>query len=84
MVNLADINKLFTESDKIKHLVKYLEDVDTILKKQEETINSLLASGESMSNTLNSLREHVGFHDQHLKSHDQHLQSHDERLDMRK
>ena len=84
MVNLADINKLFTESDKIKHLVNYLEAVDIILKKQEETINSLSASQESMSNTLNSLQEHVDFHDQHLKSHDQHLQSHDERLDMRK
>lgn len=77
MVNLADISKLFTESDKIKHLVKYLEDVDMLLKKQEETINTLLASQESMSNSLNSLREHIGFHDQHLKSHD-------ERLDMRK
>ena len=84
IVLILGITTTFTESDKIKHLVKYLEDVDMLLKKQEETINSLLASGESMSNTLNSLREHVDFHDQHLKSYDQHLQSHDERLDMRK
>ncbi|MEO6251929.1 MAG: hypothetical protein ABIO79_01375 [Ferruginibacter sp.] len=84
MVNLADINNLFTESDKIKHLVKYLEDVETRLKKQEETISSLTASQEIMNNRLNSQQEHLGSHDLHLESHDKHLHSHDQRLDMRK
>lgn len=84
MVNLTEINALFTESDKIKHLVRYLEEVDALLKKNEETIQSLTASHESLLKTLNSQQEHLGFHDQHLKSHDLHLQSHDERLNTTK
>jgi len=81
MVNLADIDKFFTESDKIKHLVKYLEAVDARLKQYEETISSLTASQESMNNRLNSQQEHLGSHDQHLESHDKHLHTHDQRMD---
>ncbi|MEO6539714.1 MAG: hypothetical protein ABIN74_01940 [Ferruginibacter sp.] len=84
MVHLAEINRLFTENDKINHLVKYLEDVEIRLTKQEETISTLTASQDSMNNRLNSQQDHLGFHDLHLESHDNHLHSHDQRLDMRK
>ena len=80
MVYLAEIDRLFTESDKLKHLVKYLEDVELRLKNYEETISALTAAQESMNNRLNSQQEHLGFHDKHLESHDNHLHSHDERL----
>jgi hypothetical protein len=70
MLNLADINKFYSESDKIAHLVKYLEDVDARMKHYEETINALSA--------------HLSSHDTHLESHDRHLHAHDQLLDIRK
>lgn len=75
--SLNEINDLPADSEKIKHIINYLEDVNTLLKSYNETINSLIASNDSMLETLN-------FHQSHLSSHDQHLESHDQQLALNK
>ena len=75
--SLNEINDLPADSEKIKHIINYLEDVNTLLKNYNETINSLIASNDSILETLN-------FHQGHLSSHDQHLESHDQQLALNK
>jgi hypothetical protein len=69
------INLQPTDGEKIKQIITYLEDVHTLLRKQDENIKTLLDINDSLILRLDS-------HGGHLKAHDQHLASHDGQLDI--
>ena len=71
--NVNSITLLPTDGEKIKQIISYLEDVHTLLRKQDETIKSLETINETLVNRLNSQSDHLNAHDQHLASHDEHL-----------
>ena len=73
--NVNEINLLPDDADKIKHLVNYLEDVNALLKRYDETIKSLIDSNETVVGRLDSHSDHLSSHDQHLTAHDEHLQT---------
>jgi len=70
-----EINLQPTEGEKIKMIISYLEDVHALLRKQDETIKSLIASNEITIDRLNSHSDHLKAHDQHLATHGEHLQT---------
>jgi|GEM_PF-7028422 len=72
--DINEVNLLPSDAEKIEHIVSYLEDVNDLLKKYDETIKSLLALNETLTDRLNSHSEHLKSHDQHLAAHDQHLE----------
>lgn len=78
--NVKDIDGLRTEAEKITHLVNYLEDVNILLQKHNETIKALQAENETLNGIVNSHREHLSSHDKHLDAHGDHLSSHDKHL----
>jgi len=78
--DVNEINQLPTETEKLNHMLNYLEDVNALLIRHEETIKTLLVSNEMLTERLNAQSDHLNAHDQHLASHSQHLTSHDEHL----
>lgn len=78
--NVKEIDNLPTDSEKIKYILNYLEDVNILLNKYHETIHSLLESNKTIFETLSSHQQHLGSHDQHLEAHGEHLGSHDQQL----
>lgn len=74
---VGEIDLLPSDSEKIKHILVYLEDVHALLNRQNETIQSLLTANELLTSRLDSHGDHLQAHDDHLSSHSQHLATHD-------
>jgi len=80
MINLNEINNLWSYNEKITHLVKHIEEMKGILKQQDETITALMATNDKIMKSIDAQAAHLSSHDQHLQSHDQHLSTHDGQL----
>lgn len=74
---VGEIDQLPSDSEKIKHILVYLEDVHALLNRQNDAIQSLLTANELLTSRLDSQSEHLQAHDDHLSSHNQHLATHD-------